>query len=161
MVKAYLGIGSNLGNKRQNLDEAVKLLEDNNKIKIKKTSSYYETDPVGYTKQDLFLNRVLEIETLLKPYDLLEYCMLIEEKLKRERIIRWGPRTIDIDILLYEGFVSEDKKLTVPHPRMLNRAFVMVPLYEIAPKININGKEISKEMDKIKLEGIRKIDYEG
>lgn len=161
MSKAYLGLGSNIGNKKENIDNSIDMIKNHRLIDLKKVSSYYETEPVGYHEQDWFLNVVLEIDSKLTPYELLEFCGLIEEKLKRKRIIRWGPRTIDVDILLYEGFVSTDEKLTVPHPRMTERAFVMVPLYEIAPDIEIDNKDISQILKKLEGEEIRKISYEG
>lgn len=161
MSKAYLGLGSNIGERKENIDSAIDLISSHEKTKLLQVSSYYETEPVGYKDQDWFLNVVLEIDTTLKPYELLEFCGEIEEKLKRKRIIRWGPRTIDVDILLYEGFNSEDERLTVPHPRMTERAFVMVPLYEIAPNTKINNKDIGEIMKNFAGEEIRKINYEG
>ncbi len=161
MSKAYLGLGSNIGDSKENIDRAVDMLGSHENIELLKMSSYYETEPVGYKEQDWFLNVVLEIDTTLNPHSLLEFCREIEEKLKRKRIIRWGPRIIDVDILLYEGFKSEEEKLTIPHPRMTERAFVMVPLYEIAPRVKINNKDISQVMKSLAGEEIRKINYEG
>ncbi len=161
MPKAYLGLGSNISDTKENIDRAIDMLKGHSEIEVKKISSYYETEPVGYDEQDWFLNVVLEIDTTLEPYELLEFCGSIEERLKRRRIIRWGPRTIDVDILLYEGFTSRDEKLTIPHPRMTERAFVMVPLYEIAPNIKINDKNISQILKNLDGEEIRKIAYEG
>lgn len=158
MNRAYLGIGSNLGDKRRNIENALKLLKEHESIKIINTSSYYETEPVGYTEQDWFLNMVVEIDTCLNPYELLEYCNFIESNLKRKRIIRWGPRTIDVDILLYENFTSNDEKLIIPHPRMCERAFVMIPLYEIAKDIKINGENIKDIVENLKGETIRKLE---
>lgn len=160
MHKAYLGLGSNIGKKKENIDNAVDMLKHHELIEVKSASSYYETEPVGYHEQDWFLNIVVEIETKLEPYQLLEFCSYIEEKLKRKRIIRWGPRTIDVDILLYDGYISQDEKLTIPHPRMTERAFVMVPLYEIAPNIDINNKNIKQILKNLEGEEIRKIDYD-
>lgn len=157
MTKVYLGIGGNIGNKRENINQCIDLLNRHEEIKVNKISSYYETEPVGYTDQDWFLNVVVEIETSIEPYDLLKYCNQIEEQLKRKRVIRWGPRTIDVDILLYEDFTSTDEKLTVPHPRMTQRAFVMIPLYEIAKDIKINGIEIKDIVEGLQGEEIRKL----
>lgn len=161
MSKAYLGLGSNLGDRKENIDSAVDMLKSHGNIEVKRVSSYYETEPVGYEDQDRFLNIVLEINTTLEPYELLEFCGLIEEKLKRKRIIRWGPRIIDVDILLYEGFSSRDESLTIPHPRMTERAFVMIPLHEIAPDIEIDNKSINEVLKKLNGEEIRKMNYEG
>lgn len=160
MAKAYLSLGSNIGDKKENLDKAIELLESHDEIEVTRLSSYYETEPVGYKEQDWFLNIVVEINTSLSPYSLLEYCNIIEQKLKRKRIVRWGPRTIDVDILLYENYISTDERLTIPHPRMIERAFVMIPLYEIAPNIKLNGQDISSIIKNLKKEEIRKIDYE-
>ncbi|SHJ17792.1 2-amino-4-hydroxy-6-hydroxymethyldihydropteridinediphosphokinase [Geosporobacter subterraneus DSM 17957] len=160
MAKAYLGLGSNIGNKREYIDAALELLREHKDIQITHSSSYYETDPVGYLDQDSFLNIVAAIETNLDPKALLSYCNEIEQKLKRKREIRWGPRTIDIDILLYENYTSQDEYLTIPHPRMCERSFVMIPLYEIAKDISIFGHSIGDIVEKLGQEGIRKIAYE-
>ncbi|MCC5911799.1 MAG: 2-amino-4-hydroxy-6-hydroxymethyldihydropteridine diphosphokinase [Clostridiaceae bacterium] len=160
MAKAYLGLGSNMGDKKKYLDDAMDFIEEHGGIKVNKVSSYYETEPVGYEEQDLFLNIVAEIDTTLEPYDLLAYCNTIEERLNRKRIIRWGPRTIDVDILLYENYTSVDDTLTIPHPRMLERNFVMVPLYEIADHIIIDGTKIHDIINELNKNGIRKVSHE-
>lgn len=157
-VKAYLSLGSNLGDKKANIDQAVELLRNHEHINVTKVSSYYETEPVGYTEQDWFLNIAVELETSLAPYSLLKYCNFIEKVLKRERVIKWGPRIIDVDILLYGDFRSEDELLTIPHPRMMERAFVMVPLYEIAPELEINKRNIKEIVESLTGEEVRKVD---
>lgn len=156
MKKAYLGIGGNIGDTRANIEDTIELLKKNDAIEVTSLSSFYETEPVGYTDQDWFLNVVVEIETTLEPLKLLEYCQHIENELKRERTIRWGPRTIDVDILLYEDYSSDSEILTVPHPRMTQRAFAMVPLYEISPDLVIDGTDIKDIIDHLKGEEIRK-----
>ena len=158
MVKAYLGLGSNMGDTRKNLDIAVDLLKSSKNITVIKVSSYYETEPVGYVEQDWFLNIVVQIETNFEPEELLVFCQQIEEVLKRKRIIRWGPRTIDVDILLYEHYTSNEESLTIPHPRMTERAFVMVPLYEIAPDLVIEGKSINEIINSLDGEEIHKLE---
>lgn len=155
--KAYLGIGGNIGDTKGNIERVIELLERNAEIKVTKNSSFYETEPVGYTDQDWFLNIVTEIETTLEPFDLLRYCQFIENELKRERLIRWGPRTIDVDILLYEDFISDVEELIVPHPRMTERAFAMIPLYEINKDIKIGNTHITDVVESLKGEDIRKI----
>ncbi|QXM07176.1 2-amino-4-hydroxy-6-hydroxymethyldihydropteridine diphosphokinase [Crassaminicella indica] len=160
MNRAYLGIGSNMGNKKENIKKSVQLLKEHPDIKVLNISSFYETAPVGYTDQDWFLNIVLEIVTNLDPYKLLSYCQHIEKILKRKRIIRWGPRTIDVDLLLYEGFSSNDENLIIPHPRMHERAFVMIPLYEINKDLTINHTKIKDIVNKLKEEEVRKVEYE-
>jgi 2-amino-4-hydroxy-6-hydroxymethyldihydropteridine diphosphokinase len=157
MSKAYLGLGGNIGDKKANIDGAIELLRQNKGIEVGKISSYYETEPVGYEDQEWFMNVVIEVETELSPYELLEACQEIENELKRVRLIRWGPRTIDVDILLYEDFNSKDEKLTVPHPRMTERAFVLVPLYEINKELDINEKNISEWVELLDGEQIRKL----
>ncbi|MFP3719752.1 2-amino-4-hydroxy-6-hydroxymethyldihydropteridine diphosphokinase [Niallia circulans] len=138
----YLSLGSNIGNRLEYIHEAVQMLHNQEEIKVVNISSVYETDPVGYEEQALFLNIVIQVETSLNPFSLLEQCQKIESELGRKRIIRWGPRTIDLDILLYnqENIVSE--KLIIPHPRIEERAFVLVPLIEIAPDIKSPNKPI-------------------
>lgn len=154
-MKSYLSLGSNIGNTRKNIDSALQNLQQDSKIKIIKKSSYYKTEPVGYKDQEWFLNIVIEIETTYTPYELLKKCNEIEKELKRERVIRWGPRTIDIDILLYENFTSTDESLTIPHPRMTERGFVMIPLFEIAKDLTINNKPIKFYMNKFKEDVIK------
>lgn len=134
---AYISIGSNLGDREQNLKNACSLLNKEKEIELLNTSSIYETDPVGYTDQGKFLNIVVKIETQLVAESLLEKCLEIEIELGRIREIRWGPRTIDLDILLYNNENIETEKLIVPHPRMHERAFVLVPLLEIDPAVNL------------------------
>ena len=125
MVKAYLGLGSNIGNRELQLNEA---------IKITQVSHIYETEPVGYTNQPKFLNLCIEIETELNPQSLLKCCLTTEQQLHRKREIRWGPRTLDIDILLFGDQIIEQDNLSVPHPRMKERSFVLIPLNDIATK---------------------------
>lgn len=156
--RAFLGLGGNMGDKKANIEKAIELLDRNESIKVIKTSSFYETEPWGYTDQDWFMNIVAEVETELDPYELLSVCQEVEKQLKRERLIRWGPRTIDVDVLLYDGFKSDDEVLTVPHPRMTERAFVMVPLYEINQEVEINGEKISDIMKDFKGEEIKKLE---
>lgn len=158
MPKAFLGLGGNLGSPKKNIKEALKLLESISSVKVTKLSSYYESAPVGYEKQPWFVNVVAEVDTTLEPYELLTLCNTIEYELKRVRLIRWGPRTIDIDILLYEGYESNDATLTVPHPRMCERAFVILPLMEIAPDLQIKGRAIQDIADNIKNQEIRKLE---
>ena len=142
LKKAYLSLGSNIGDKKAYLDSAIESLDAHNKVQVVKVSSYYKTEPIGYTHQDWFLNVVIAVETDLNPHDLLDCSNTIERRLSRKRSIPWGPRTIDIDMLLYEDLIIDDVRLTLPHPRMLQRAFVIIPLQEIAPKLRINGQNL-------------------
>lgn len=131
--KAYLGIGSNLGNKEQYIREAVEKLAAHEKIREVRCSSLIVTKPYGGVEQDDFLNGAVELSTLLTPYELLQYLQQLEQEAHRERLVHWGPRTLDLDILFYEDFVSADEKLSVPHPDMQNRRFVLEPLAELCP----------------------------
>ncbi|MBO4687791.1 MAG: 2-amino-4-hydroxy-6-hydroxymethyldihydropteridine diphosphokinase [Clostridiales bacterium] len=129
MTEAYLSLGSNIGDRLGNLSRAVSLLDrPEGGIHVLSVSPVYETDPVGYKDQDDFLNIVVRIETSLEPLALLAVCQRIEEALHRVREIRWGPRTIDVDILTYGDLTMNTQRLTIPHPRMQERGFVQVPL---------------------------------
>ena len=129
MVKVYLGLGSNLGNKLLNLRRAIRHLKKN--IKVLRVSPFYKTEPVGYKNQDWFLNCVAEAQTKIKPMDLLKLAKSTEKKLKRAKTTRYGPRTMDIDIIFYGDQIIKSKKLAIPHPRMHKRLFVLEPLSEI------------------------------
>lgn len=136
MNKSYLSLGSNMGNRLEMLKQAVSLLKEHPSIDVMKISSLYETDPVGYTEQDAFLNIVVYLQTELSAHELLDVCQSIEIELNRKREIRWGPRTIDLDILLYNQDEVNSARLIIPHPRMHERAFVLVPLLELDPNQN-------------------------
>lgn len=135
MKTAYLSLGTNLGDRLQNLTDAVQMLNASDEISVVRVSSVYQTDPVGYEDQDVFFNIALEIETSLSPDELLQRCLAIELELGRVRLFKWGPRLIDIDLLLYENVEMDTEKLKIPHPYMKERAFVMIPLQEIAEAI--------------------------
>jgi 2-amino-4-hydroxy-6-hydroxymethyldihydropteridine diphosphokinase len=128
---AYLSLGSNLGNRLEFLRKAIQLLHEHPQIRVVDVSSVYETEPVGYIEQDRFLNMAVKIETTLSPEQLLDTCLEIEKSLGRVREVKWGPRTIDLDILLYNDDNRKTEKLIVPHPRLQDRAFVLIPLLEI------------------------------
>lgn len=135
MNEVYLSLGSNLGDRKAQLQEAVRLLQTNPSISNIKMSSIYETAPVGYLNQGAFLNLVIRLETSLSPLELLDICQEIEQALHRERLVRWGPRTVDLDVLLYGQEQVATERLTIPHPRMYERAFVLVPLQELMPSL--------------------------
>lgn len=124
-----------MGEREANLEAAVVGLKDHPQIKVVGVSSIYETDPVGYEEQASFLNIAVAIATSLAPHDLLTFCLALEKKIGRVRLFKWGPRLIDIDILLYDDQVIQTEDLIVPHPLMKERAFVMIPLLEIAPEL--------------------------
>jgi 2-amino-4-hydroxy-6-hydroxymethyldihydropteridine diphosphokinase len=130
----YLGIGSNLGDRAENIRKALSVLGETDGITLRTVSSCYETEPVGpVTGQEDFYNVAAQIETTLSPRELLARANSVEQHLGRVRGERWGPRTIDIDILLWEDKIVEEGELTIPHPEMERRAFVLTPLAEIAP----------------------------
>ncbi|ANU24703.1 2-amino-4-hydroxy-6-hydroxymethyldihydropteridine diphosphokinase [Planococcus donghaensis] len=137
MNQSYLSLGSNMGDRFEMLRQAVSQLSKSPSITVTRISSLYETDPVGFTEQEPFLNMVVQLETELDAFKLLDVCQEIEHNLNRKRLVRWGPRTIDLDILLYNRDNIESERLIVPHPRMEERAFVMVPLLELAPEFKI------------------------
>ncbi|PAC34608.1 2-amino-4-hydroxy-6-hydroxymethyldihydropteridine diphosphokinase [Caldifermentibacillus hisashii] len=155
--RAFLSLGSNLGKREDSLYNAIKQLEDSGHITVVNYSSIYETDPVGYTEQNSFLNMVIEIATDYQPTVLLESCLEIEKRMGRTRIIRWGPRNIDIDILLFNDQRIETEKLQIPHPRMGDRAFVLVPLQEIDSEIIIPGinQTINDMVERLSTKGVR------
>jgi 2-amino-4-hydroxy-6-hydroxymethyldihydropteridine diphosphokinase len=144
MSKIYLGLGTNIGDTEKNLEQALLCLSEN--ITILKKSSVYETEPVGFKDQPWFLNMVIEAETNLPPNELLLFTQSVERGMKRVKTIVNGPRIIDIDILLYGGERIDAAGLKIPHPRMRERAFVMVPLFEISPELVIFGESMKDIM---------------
>lgn len=133
MPTAYIGIGSNLSNREENCEKAIKLLEGNN-IKVTKRSSIIETEPWGVEDQPKFINMAVEIETDLAPEELLSLLKGIEFEIGRSPAERWGPREIDLDILLYDNLIRKTPELEIPHPQISKREFVLKPLSEIAPE---------------------------
>lgn len=131
--EAYLSIGSNMGDKEANLNEAIKRLESFDEIIIDKKSSFIKTEPWGYLEQEEFLNGALKISTIFDERELMKVLLSIEKDMKRERKIKWGPRIIDLDIIFFDDLISSDEFVTLPHPRMEEREFVLKPLCEIAP----------------------------
>ncbi len=131
MVVCYLGVGSNLGNRRKNIQKALDYLAKTKGIKIEKTSRIYETKALGGPAQGKFLNAAIKIKTSLTPIALLKTLKKIEKALGRQKTVRFGPRPIDLDILLYGNKIIKRKNLAIPHPRMFTREFVLRPLREI------------------------------
>ncbi|MBR5246831.1 MAG: 2-amino-4-hydroxy-6-hydroxymethyldihydropteridine diphosphokinase [Clostridia bacterium] len=151
-MKAYLGIGTNIGNRMENLQNAVYALNLLPLTKVTQISNVYETDPVGYSDQNDFLNIVVEIETQFNSDSLLGAILGIEAGLGRIRVIKNGPRVIDIDLLLYGDEYKNTETLVLPHPRMMERGFVLIPLSDINFKNKfIEKKDIKKEA----FEGVR------
>ena len=135
MNRVYLGLGSNMGNREENLQKAIETFHADTNVVITEVSSVYETSPVGKTRQPDFLNAVIQGQTMLSPPALLKYIKSIEVEMGREKTERWGPRVIDIDILLYGDVSMVTDELTIPHAAMKERAFVLIPLAEIAPRL--------------------------
>ncbi len=132
---SYIGIGSNIGDRIQNCETAVQKINLHPSIQVTKKSSWLETDPVGYLDQDKFINGAIEIKTSLSPEILLDTLLSIENEMGRIRTIKWGPRIIDLDILLYDNQHIESEKLIIPHPCLMNRSFVKKTLLEVNPKL--------------------------
>ncbi len=137
MKEVYIALGSNIQPRINYLDQAIKQLSKHPNVNIIKQSSIYETDPVGPVEQEQFLNIVIEVETDLQPHHLLDVCQKTEWQLGRKREIKWGPRTIDLDILVYNQENIETERLILPHPRLHERAFVLIPLSELNDRLNI------------------------
>ncbi len=131
--KAFIALGSNMGDSKGHLDGAIEALKADKKIRLLKTADYIVTKPYGGVEQDDFVNSAAEIETLYSPEELLDRLHRIEQAHNRERLIHWGPRTLDLDIILYEDVVMDTADLTIPHKDMQNRQFVLSPMAQIAP----------------------------
>ena len=131
--KVYIAAGSNLGDKEETLKEAIYIIDKRKDCVVTKVSNFYTTDPVGYEDQDQFVNCVFEINTLQTPSELRDTLLEVEKDFKRERIIRWGPRTLDLDIIFYNDIISYDEHILIPHPRAHERQFVMKPMCDINP----------------------------
>lgn len=155
MATAYIGLGSNLGDRAAQLDFAIAQLRTHPAIEALRCSAYYETAPVGPVQQGDFLNAVAEIETTLSPDELLELGQHIEREAGRTREIRWGPRTLDLDLLDYDQRSILSEKLTLPHPEAAKRAFVLVPWAELAPDCPLAGKTVSDWLGELDSSDIR------
>jgi 2-amino-4-hydroxy-6-hydroxymethyldihydropteridine diphosphokinase len=146
-----IGLGSNIGNREDHIKMAIYELHKYTEISVDKISSLYETKPVGMVDQPNFLNAVISIHTILEPYNLLKVCLNIESQMGRVRYQRWGPRNIDIDILIYHDLIIQDEVLQIPHPRLHERSFVLIPLQEIAYDIPVYQRltpgELLEKMD--------------
>jgi 2-amino-4-hydroxy-6-hydroxymethyldihydropteridine diphosphokinase len=132
-IFAFLGLGSNIGDRLAHLQSGVDHIAAHPKVRIDEVSSVYETEPVGGPPQDPFLNIAIRVVTTASPHGLLRACQQAEQAAERERTVRWGPRTLDVDVLLYGDRTISTRRLTVPHPRLVERPFALVPLIEVAP----------------------------
>lgn len=156
MSRAVLGIGGNLGDRVQTLARARRALDALPGTAVVAVSSLYETAPVGYAEQPPFLNAVLVVETALSPRALLGACLGIEAGLGRVRTFRNAPRVVDIDLLVMEGVSAEDEELTLPHPRMAERGFVLVPLEELFPDGRVLGRDFGAAMAAVSRDGVKR-----
>ena len=156
--KVYLSLGSNIGNRQEYIESAIELVGKREGIKILKKSGLYETSPIGYVEQDLFLNAVIKIETDFSEREILKIINKIENELDRKREIRWGPRTIDIDILIFSDKKINETDLIIPHKEMLNRLFVLVPLIEIYDGEYFEKEKIIERIEELVAVGNQKIE---
>ena len=156
--KVYLSLGSNIGNRQKYIESAIELIGKTEGIEILKKSGLYETSPVGYVEQNLFLNTVIKIETDFSAREILKIINKIENELDRKREIRWGPRTIDIDILIFSDKKIDEMDLIIPHKEMLNRLFVLVPLIEIYDGEYFEKEKIIERIEELVAVGNQKIE---
>ncbi len=159
MTEALLALGGNVGNSRAILDRAVALLCDGDEVQLLARSSDYRTPPWGFKYQAPFINLCIAVDTKLGPRELLGRAQEVELKLGRDRTHekRWGPRTADIDIIAYDDLAVAELGLTLPHPRLFERAFVLLPLAEIAPERIISGRKVREALATVNTAGIERL----
>lgn len=158
MNTAVIGLGSNMGDRKKNLDDAVRALSLLPRTKVAKASKIYQTKPLGYADQNDFYNAVILVETELSPQALLGGCLGIEAALGRIRLIKNGPRIIDLDLLLYENCHFDNYELTLPHPRIKERAFVMRPLLDLFPDGRAPGFYFLMHLRELGTDGVEETD---
>lgn len=159
MINAYIGLGSNMESPETQIQEAITAIDRIPDTKLAGFSSLYQSHPVGPQDQPDYINAVAHVVTGLSAEDLLMQLQNIENRQGRTRKIHWGPRTLDLDLLLYDNEIINEKNLVVPHPEMHNRAFVLYPLYEIAPDIEIPGKgAVGILLQAVNADGIQKLE---
>ena len=146
---ATIGLGSNIGDKAANIAKSIALLTGEGDIRVVRSSRLYRTAPWGVLDQDWFVNACVGVATSLAPLELLRRCLGVEQEMKRVRDRRWGPRVIDVDVLTYGNITLDGADLTLPHPRITERAFVLVPLAEIAPTLAIDGHPVTYWLNRI------------
>jgi 2-amino-4-hydroxy-6-hydroxymethyldihydropteridine diphosphokinase len=159
MPEALLGLGGNVGDVRTTLDRAVAMLCDGREVRLEARSSDYRTPPWGVEDQPPFVNLAIAVETTLTPQALLARAQAVEIALGRDRVHerRWGPRPVDIDILAYDDLTLDEPGLTLPHPRLFERTFVLVPLAEIVPKRTISGIAVREALARLDAAGIERL----
>jgi 2-amino-4-hydroxy-6-hydroxymethyldihydropteridine diphosphokinase len=160
MVEAFLGLGGNVGNARKTIDEAIMLLCGRGDIRLLARSSDYRTAPWGVEDQPAFINVCIAVETSLTPHRILARTQAVENALGRDRgkERRWGPRPIDVDLLAYDDLKLQTPELTLPHPRLFERAFVLVPLAEIAPERMIGGVRLRDALARLDRSGVERLE---
>ena len=160
MRKALIGIGSNIGDRKAHIETAIEALNHIPSVKVLRVSSLYETSPWGYVNQDNFYNGVIEVETSLSANGLLGVCLGIEAGVGRIRGIKNGPRILDMDLLLYDGTETTTAELTLPHPRMFERDFVLIPLKELYPDMKVYKYNLTPYYDYLQEENnVTKLDF--
>ena len=152
--RAALGLGGNIGDPVRAMADALQALDARQDCRVVAVSRLYRTPPWGKTDQDWFFNACALVETTLSPEALLDTCLGIERDMKRERKERWGPRTIDIDVLTYEGVAQAGGRLELPHPRMTGRGFVLMPLADVAPVMEVEGRTVADWLAEADVTGI-------
>jgi len=159
VAEAFIALGGNLGDVRATFERAIALFCDDRSVRLSARSSDYRTPPWGVTAQPAFVNAAIAVTTALPPHELLARAQSTERALGRDRAreTRWGPRSIDLDLLAYDGVALNDEALTLPHPRMFERAFVLVPLAEIAADRIIGGIRVREALAKVDTSGIEKL----
>jgi 2-amino-4-hydroxy-6-hydroxymethyldihydropteridine diphosphokinase len=159
LAEAFVGLGGNIGDVRSSFDRAIAILCDGASVRLVARSANYRTPPWGVTDQPTFVNAAIAVATQLGPHDLFARALAAERALGRDRAheMRWGPRAIDLDLLAYDDLVLHDAHLTLPHPRLFERAFVLLPLAEIAPDRIIAGIRVSDALARVDAAGIEKL----
>lgn len=157
VVTAYVALGSNLGDRHAHLDAALAALAALPATRLLARSARYETAPLGPAGQQHYLNAAAALSTTLAPHALLDACLAIEQARGRVRRERWGPRTLDLDILIYGELTLNDDRLTLPHPAMLERAFVLAPLAELAPELVFAGRTLAQHLAALDQSGVRRL----
>ncbi|SFV38832.1 2-amino-4-hydroxy-6-hydroxymethyldihydropteridine diphosphokinase [Hyphomicrobium facile] len=155
---AILALGTNLGDRIENIEEAIRWLTADGSIRLVSRSKLYRSAPWGVTDQDWFINACIAIQTTLSPHELLKRCQTVENDMGRVRTLRWGPRIIDVDILTFQDLTIAEPDLTVPHPLIAERAFVLVPLKDVAPELRLNGRSIDamlETLDRSEVEAVQ------
>lgn len=155
---ATLGLGSNISDRVRNIEEAIERVTADNAVTLVACSRFYRTAPWGVTDQDWFVNACIAVRTKVSPRELLRRCQAVENDMARVRTLRWGPRNIDVDILTYRDLKLDEPDLIVPHPRIAERAFVLVPLKDVAPDLKIGGASLDEMLSKLDASDVQPLD---